>query len=120
MLYMQVIRVLGSAGRRGGYAEGRRTMHVGRVRMTWRRIAAIAAVLGTTTAGIILALPDSERQQPKPASTIAFNTRLCLIAKAGDPDAARIWIGIQQAATMATRVNAQQTAIPAYAASDSN
>lgn len=39
-----------------------------------------------------------------------------MLSKAGDPDTTRIWAGVQQAAATAKKINAQQSAVPAYAA----
>jgi hypothetical protein len=86
-----------------------------------RRLAFAAAVACVAVVGLLVSLKGSpERIPPKPASAIAANLRTCLIAEANDPDAARTWAGVEQAAASIGTVNAQQTAIPhsAMASSD--
>jgi hypothetical protein len=94
--------------------------HVRRLRRSHLIAAAAATAVAAGSVAAVLLLSGGGRSIPKPASDIASNTRVCMVFKAGDPDTTRIWAGVQQAAAAAKKINAQQTAIPAYAAGSAN
>ena len=82
-------------------------------------VATLAAVAACSLAAIMY-FGGGGRSAPTPASDISSYLRVCMIAKAGDPDATRIWAGVQQAAATTKKVNAQQIAVPTYAANSAN